>query len=401
MKPPRILIVTEVFYPEEFLINDIALSWKEQGFEVSVLTLAPSYPFGKVFAGYKNKLFSKDTYCGINVYRVRTVTGYRDSKKKKLLRYISFMFLGGIVASFIGRKFDHVVGYNLGSLTDMIPAVLIRKLHKKPLMFWVQDLWPDSVYAYGFKKTKILSYCLNSFTRFVYQSADCIAISSKGFEQKLQPYVKNLSMVYAPNWSIVLNPSADTIKLSEPVKVNFTFAGNIGKVQNLENIINAFSALNKEYLERAQLNIVGDGSNLENIKRISNGSSNIIFHGRHNSEDMSKFYKASDFLIISLMDDPVFSATVPGKMQTYIAAKKPILSVINGEVASIVVDNNLGINVSPSNVELIKKALERCIDMSEEERRAFTINNDRLLKTVFNKREIINNMTNQLLSCNC
>ena len=99
-------------------------------------------------------------------------------------------FLGSIVAIFIGRRYDYVFGFNLGSLTDMLPAVVISMLYKKPTMFWVQDVWPDSVYAYGFKKTKLLSIILDSFVKFMYNNISAVAISSKGFEKKLAPYVK-------------------------------------------------------------------------------------------------------------------------------------------------------------------------------------------------------------------
>ena len=78
----NILIVTECFYPEEFKINDLAVAWKNKGYDVDVLTLVPTYPLGKVFVGYKNNLVSKNTYRGINIYRVRAVTGYRDSTAK-------------------------------------------------------------------------------------------------------------------------------------------------------------------------------------------------------------------------------------------------------------------------------------------------------------------------------
>ena len=154
MSKPSILIVTEVFFPEKFNINDVALSWKNKGYDVDVLTLVPTYPLGKVFSGYKNSFFRKDEYQGINIFRVRAVTGYRNSSVKKILKYVNFMVFGGIAAIFLGRRYDYVFGFNLGSLTDMLPAVVIRKLYKKPTMFWVQDVWPDSVYAYGFKKTK-------------------------------------------------------------------------------------------------------------------------------------------------------------------------------------------------------------------------------------------------------
>ena len=191
------------------------------------------------------------------------------------------MVFGSIVAIFIGRRYDYVFGFNLGSLTDMLPAIIIRKLYKKPVMFWVQDVWPDSVYAYGFKKTIVLSIFLNAFVKFMYHNITAIAISSKGFEKKLEPYIKKgLKFSYAPNWADDLNMDINPIALSITQKVHFTFAGNIGKVQNLENIINAFCLLSDEYQKKTQLNIVGDGSNLANLKKLSNNNSNIIFHGK-------------------------------------------------------------------------------------------------------------------------
>ncbi len=397
----KILIVTECFYPEEFKINDLALSWKDKGFDVDVLTLSPSYPLGKIYPGYKNSFFQKDEYQGINILRLHAVTGYRDSTVKKIFKYINFMIFGSITAIFIGRRYDYVFGFNLGSLTDMLPAVVIRKLYKKPTMFWVQDVWPDSIYAYGFKKTKMLSTLLDAFVKFMHHNITAIAISSKGFESKLEPYIKKgLKFNYAPNWADDLDMDMIPVILSKTQKVHFTFAGNIGKVQNLENIIDAFLLLSDECQKKAQLNIVGDGSNLVNLKKISNDSLNIIFYGKQKREDMAKFYKASDFLIVSLIDKPIFSVTVPAKTQTYIAARKPILAIINGDVADIVNDNNLGVSVDPSNVNLIKESFEKCIDMSKKEKDEFIINNDKLLKITFNKDSIINNLTSQLVGDN-
>jgi len=401
MKNKKILIVTECFYPEEFKINDVALSWKDRGYEVAVLTLVPTYPLGRIFSGYKNNFFQKDQYLGINIYRLRAVTGYKKSVIKKIFKYINFMFFGSIAAIYLGRRYDYIFGFNLGSLTDMVPAVLIRKLYKKPIMFWVQDIWPDSVYAYGFKKTRLLGTLLEAFVKFMHHNITAIAISSKGFEEKLKPYVReDLNFIYAPNWADDLNMSMDPITLSKNQKVHFTFAGNIGKVQNLENIINAFYLLPDVYQRKSQLNIIGDGSNLGYLKKLSNNNSNIIFHGKQMRDDMAKFYKASDFLIVSLIDEPIFSVTVPAKVQTYIAARKPILAIIKGDVADIVNDNNLGISVDPSNIIFIKDTFIKCIEMSENEKSEFTIKNSDLLKKTFNKDKIINRITNHLIGCN-
>jgi len=393
-KSKKILIVTECFYPEEFKINDIALSWKDKGYDVDVLTLTPTYPLGKVFPGYKNGFFRKDEYQGINIFRLHAVTGYRDSVVKKILKYINFMIFGSIAAIFIGRKYDYVFGFNMSALTGMLPAVVIRKLYKKPLTFWTQDVWPDSVYAYGFKKTKMLSTALDIFVRFMYKNIDSIAVSGKGFESKLTPYIrKDLIFHYLPNWADDLDNNLASKNLGKSKEaIHFTFAGNIGKVQNLENIINAFCLLSSEFQEKSQLNIIGDGSNLENLRILANNNPNIVFHGKKPRSDMASYYKASDFLIISLVDEPIFSVTVPAKTQTYIAAKKPILAIINGDTASIIQDNNLGLCADPSQIDAITTMFQRCINMSQTERQNFTNENDHLLTTIFNKEKTIDKL---------
>jgi len=392
MKKPSILIVTEVFYPEEFNIDDVALLWRGKGYDVDVLTMTPTYPESVVFDGYKNKFYQKEVWQGINIYRIKAVTGYKTSLIKKLLKYSWFMMGGSIMALFLGKKYDYILGFNAGSLMSMLPAVIICKLYKKPLTLWVQDVWPESVYAYGFKKTKILSFFLDKFVKFIYHSSDNIAISCKGFESKLKPYVTNSATFrYLPNWAIDLDMDSDPIKLNEDEKVQFTFAGNTGKVQNLENIIQAFNKLSGEYLKKAQLNIIGDGSELEKLKYI-NATDNVIFYGRKPRSEMMKYYKASNFLIVSLVNKPIFSVTVPGKFQTYIAAKKPILAIINGDTADIVKDNNLGLVANPEDINSIKSVFIRAIDTEKDILEQFTKNCDKLNQNVFNKDVIINNL---------
>lgn len=396
IKNKKILIITECFYPEEFRINDLTESWSEKGLDIDVLTLVPTYPVGKVFSGYKNSLFKKEKYKKINIYRVYAVTGYRDSTLKKNLKYINFMTLGSVIGILIGRKYDFIFGYNMSALTNMLPVVLIKKLYKKKTTLWVQDIWPDSLYAYGFKKTKFFSSLLDIFIKFIYRNIDTIIISSMGFKSKLNPYVpKDQIFHYLPNWADELNYNSKLKDLGKSKETtHFTFAGNIGKLQNLENIIKAFNLLPNDYQKKSQLNIIGDGSNLDNLKLIAKNNSNIIFHGRKQSSEMAGYYKSSDFLIISLIDKPIFTTLVPSKTQTYIAAKKPILAIINGDTADIVKNNNLGLCINPSSINDISDAFCKCIDMDKNERKKFITKNDFLLDTIFNKKRIIDSLLN-------
>jgi glycosyltransferase involved in cell wall biosynthesis len=113
---------------------------------------------------------------------------------------------------------------------------------------------------------------------------------------------------------------------------------------------------------------------------------------------MASYYKASDFLIISLIDEPIFSVTVPAKTQTYIASKKPILAIINGDTASIIQDNNLGLCADPSKIDAIATMFQRCIVMGQEERQSFSKENDRLLATIFNKDKTIDRLLEIVIS---
>lgn len=392
MTKKRVLIVSECFYPEEFKINDVALSWKEKGYEVDILTMVPTYPLGKVFDEYKNKLYQKEQWQGINIYRVKAVTGYKSSLFKKLLKYFVFMISGSIVGLFVGKKYDYIFGFNMSALTSMMPAIVIKKIYKKPLTFWTLDIWPESVYAYGFKKTKILSFFLDKFVRFVYHNIDNIAISGKGFESKLKLYVKaDLKFHYLPNWADDLDMDLDAVEFSKTKKIHFTFAGNIGKVQNLDNIIKAFDKLPDEYISKAQLNIIGDGSAMSELKKIST-KNNIVFHGKKPRKEMARYYKASDFLIVSLINKPIFSVTVPAKTQTYILAKKPIIAIINGDTADIIEENNLGYCAKPNDINDIKNIFIKAIDTDEDTIVKFTQQCENLTNTIFNKDNIISSL---------
>lgn len=391
----KILIVTEYFYPEEFKINEIAQEWKNKGYEVDVLTQNPTYPHGKIFENYKNKWFSKESYEGMTVYKVKAITGYKTSLFKKLLKYFSFMILGSMVSLKIGKRYDYVFGFDVGALTGMVPAVVIRQFYKKPVTLWIQDIWPDSVYAYGFKKTKFLELFLNGFVRYVYRHTSSFAISAKGFEKKILPYTDNSKEItYAPNWADYLNKDLDKFIFSDDDKIHFTFAGNIGTVQNLDNVVEAFGKLSDEFLNKAQLNIIGDGSHLEKLKNTVNANDfeNIIFWGRKPREEIYKYLEASDFLIVSLIDKEIFSLTVPAKTQTYIATGKPIIAIIKGEAADIIRENELGLVCNPDNMKEIKSTFMEAIESSDEKRKKYIINSELLTNTVFKKEVIIDNL---------
>ena len=100
------------------------------------------------------------------------------------------MIMGSFLSIKIGKKYDYIFGFQVGPLTAMVPAIILKQFYKKSVTLWIQDIWPDSVYAYGFKKTKILEFFLNSFVRYVYKNTSSFGISAKGFEKKNYSFFK-------------------------------------------------------------------------------------------------------------------------------------------------------------------------------------------------------------------
>lgn len=389
----KILIIGEAFYPEDFIINDLAQQWVKDGYQIEVLTRTPSYPYGQPYKGYKNKLYQQTLFSTLKIHRFPIIKGYHHSVFLKVLNYLAFVFFGSIVALFIGKRFDKIFVYHTGPLTLALPALLIKKLYRKKMIIWTQDIWPDSVYAYGFKKNLLLAFLLKSIVKSVYNNCEYIFISCEGFAQRLGQFIHHQKIIYAPNWPLIDASSNEAIQ-NDIGKINFTFTGNIGKVQNLENVINGFSKISRINLN-IFLNIVGDGSNLENLKKIVSDQKieNVIFWGRKPLNEIPEIMSDSDVLLLSLIDAPIFELTIPSKFQTYLTANKPIFGIIKGNVKKLIEDNNIGHTANPSDIESIIKGFEKFISMSDVNRKQMAINSKILLATEFDRNTIIERIT--------
>ena len=384
----KALIITEVFYPEDFIINDLVKDWLADGNELEILTRNPSYPFGKVLKGYKNKIYCKGEFHGSKVHRILVIPGYQKSVLKKILNYINYAFLSFWFLLFKGKQYNKIFIYQTGPLTNAFSAVLLKSIYKFKITIWSQDLWPETIYAYGLKQTKLTHFFLTQLVRFIYKRCDNILISCKGFESKINKLLrKPKTITWVPNWAIINKKGTNKNLLNKGF--NFTFAGNIGKVQNLENIIRAFKKISSHH-PNAYLNIIGDGSNLIELMRLSKTEKikNINFTGRKPLVEMPDYFEESDVLLISLVDTPLYEIMIPSKFQTYLTANKPIYSVMKGEVEELVSQNKLGYTAHPSQISEIEKGFTAFINLSEDALSSFSKNAQQLLDNNFNEDKI-------------
>lgn len=341
----KILILVERFYPEDFLVNDLASEWKRMGHEVEVLTQVPSYPFDKIYDGYRNKTYQTTVELnGIPVHRVSTIFGYNTSVKRKILNYLHFGFLTSLWALWNGRKYDKVFVYHTAALTMASAVMPLRWLWRKPVTIWTQDLWPDAVWGYGFRPTKWRIALLNAFIRTIYGCCERITVSCKRYVMRVKA-LTGRDAEWVPQWE-----PADMMLPDKPAggTVVFMFAGNMGVPQDLPNVIEGFV---KADLPDAELWLVGGGVMADPLREKYGEAKGVKFCGRKPRAEMPDWFAKADALIISLTDQ--YCLTLPGKFQSYIKTGKPLLGIINGEARELIEENDIGFTANPDDIDAI------------------------------------------------
>lgn len=324
----KILVVCQYYYPEQFRINDICEELVKLGNNVTVLTGLPNYPEGKIPKEYKFLKKRKETINGVNIIRNWEI-GRRKGSIFRILNYCSYMISASIKAFFLPNDYDVVYVYQLSPVTMAIPGILYKKKNNKKLQLYCLDLWPASLTTGGIKEESLFYKMMKKISHWIYKNADAIAITSKQFEKYIKEELDllNKKIIYLPQYAE--NLYCD-VKEKKEVKeeTNFLFAGNIGEAQSVETIIKAANEIKNENIK---INIVGDGICLSGCKELANEYhlKNVIFYGKRPISDMKLFYEKADGMLVTLKNDNVINMTLPGKVQSYMAARKPIIGAIN------------------------------------------------------------------------
>ncbi|QNG99595.1 glycosyltransferase family 4 protein [Pseudomonas sediminis] len=374
----RVLVLSQYFWPESFIINDIVRMLDEQGHEVIVATGKPNYPDGKVFDGYRAAGTQRERYLGrIEVLRVPLWPRGQGGAKNLILNYLSFVFSGLLCLPWmlLGRKFDAILVFAPSPITQAIPAILLKWLKRAKLALWVQDLWPESLSATGFVRNPYLLRAVGWMVRGIYKCCDTLLVQSLAFVEPVARYADRSKIQYYPN-SMDISSSNSVAQvpseLLELLEKQFcvVFAGNLGTAQSLETIVQAAVHLRDD--PDVRLVLVGSGSRLAWLKAQQQalGLDNLILPGRFPMESMPQIFELASALLVSLNNEPAFAQTIPSKIQAYLAAGRPIIACMNGEGARVVCEARAGL-ASPAEQALPLVAnIQRIKEMGDAERMA-------------------------------
>ena len=339
----KILVVCQYYYPEPFRVTDICESLVQKGHEVTVLTGLPNYPEGVVLEPYKKGQKRQETLNGVEIIRTHEI-GRGKGSARLFMNYLSFALSGTVKALKLKDSYDVVLVNQLSPVFMGIPALFYKKKHHKKILFYCLDLWPASLSAGGIKESSIIYKIFKKISLWIYQSADELLITSKSFEQYFDEELQltNVPKSYLPQYAEDLFEEVKSTK-ENTEHFNFVFAGNIGDMQSVETIIKAANEL--KAVEHIKIHVVGDGSKLASCKELALNYqlNNVIFHGRKPVEAMREYYEMADAMLITLRKDKFLSYTLPGKVQSYMAAGKPIIGAIDGETSRVIKDAECGL----------------------------------------------------------
>jgi len=359
----RILILSQWFDPEPtFKGLAFARELVRRGHQVEVLTGFPNYPGGKLYPGYRVRPWRREEIDGIAVLRVPLYPSHGSSVTGRAANYVSFALSALAGIAFVQRP-DVIYAYHPPA-TIGLPAIVGGMLWRVPVIYDIQDLWPDSVAATGMLNNRVAIGLLSACCRFVYRRADRLVVLSPGFKTVLMergvPEGK-IDVIY--NWcdeaSLRRNGVLSVPPLVNPGEFAVVFAGTMGFAQGLEAVLHA-ARICATSVPRARFILVGGGADRERLERIAReiAPGNVRFVPQQPMSEIGRFLAAADVLLVHLKDDPLFRITIPSKIQAYLAAGKPILAGVGGDSAALIRRSGAGIVCEPEVPASIAAAVE-------------------------------------------
>lgn len=370
----RVLIVSQHFWPESFRINDIAQRLKAAGHEVVVLTGQPNYPGGIVFPGYRAASVGLEHWNGLPIQRVPLLPRGRPSALRLAGNYMSFIASAAIFGAWRlrGQRFDAVMVYATSPLLQSMAAIVIARLKRCAVVTWVQDLWPQSLQVTGYVKSPWLLAAVARVVRWTYARQTLVLVQSPAFVAPVRALAPAcLPIIYFPNPGEhhAGGQAASPPALRLPPGFNVVFAGNLGTAQALDVVLDAAQQLRD--LPDVRFVLVGSGQRGDWLTQQCQvrALDNVELPGRFEPQQMGPILAQAQALLVTLNADPTMAATVPSKVQSYLAAGRPIIAALDGEGARVVREAGAGITCAAGDATGLARAVRALHAMPAEERR--------------------------------
>jgi colanic acid biosynthesis glycosyl transferase WcaI len=370
----RILYLTQWFDPEPGVIKGPAFvrGIEAAGHQVTVVTGFPNYPTGRIYPGYRLRLFQRETVSGAKVERIPLYPSHSSSSVGRALNFLSFWFSALVYGLLRAGRYDFVYVYH-PPITVGLAAALFGWVRRRRFVIEIQDLWPDMLAASGMAGTGRLARILGPVCNFVYARAAHVVVQSEGMRTRL------IERGVPPEKLTVIRNPADPTALDRPepwtkaklgldARFTFLYGGNLGAAQRLGSAIEASRIAQRRGAD-IQVRLMGRGIEADDLRALADtsGASAVSFAQPVDKDDVPAAFRAADVLLMQWADDPLFNITIPSKTQFYLAVGKPILAALSGETADILRASGAAVVVPPGDPEALAEAMVTMARMPREE----------------------------------
>ena len=356
----NILIITENFYPERNApskrLYDHAIEWIKLGHKVTVLTGVPNAPKGKIFKGYKNKIYQSENLNGLDIKRVWTYIAKNEGFLFRSLDFISFM-ISSLFAGLFLKKFDRIV-VSSPQFLPVISGFIIAKIKSIPFVLEIRDLWPESIVAVGsIRKESSIIKILDRIAKYVYKKSDLIVVVTNSFKNHLISIgIDENKIIVVTNGfnfqkTLVPNKSVEDIEKEYNIsakKLIVSYVGTIGMSHGIKIILEA-----ADILKDTIFLIIGEGAEKKFLQTIAENKKiiNVKFIDSINWQEIVNINQVIDYNIIHLRNLDLFEMVIPSKIFESMALKKPIIAGLIGESLAIINESKSGISIKPENFQ--------------------------------------------------
>jgi len=367
----RILFLSHYFPPE---VNAPASrtfehcrQWARMGHEVTVVTCAPNHPRGRVYPGYRNRLFQVERRDGIRVVRLWTYVTANEGLVKRSLNYVSYMLAAMFAAPWLPDA-DVVISTS-PQFFNGLAGYFVSRLKRAPWLLEIRDLWPESILVVGAITNRTIIRLLESLEMFAYRHAEAIVPVTDAFKRHM------VEKGIAPQKIEVIKNGVDldfytATEASDPVveklglegKFVASYFGTHGMAHRLDTVLDAAELL-RDRRDIVFL-LVGDGADRARLERLRDQRrlDNVLILGQQPKQSMPRLWQRSNASLVLLMRSDLFRMVIPSKIFESMAMQRPIILGVEGESRAIVEQANAGICIEPESARALANAVTELAD---------------------------------------
>lgn len=341
--------------------------WVKAGHQVTVVTCAPNFPKGQIFEGYRNRLWQSEVMDGIRVIRVWSYITRNEGFAKRILDYTSYMIAATLASLFV-RRVDVIIGTSPQFFTACA-AWAVSLLKRRPWIFELRDIWPESIRAVGAMRQSRILDILERVELFLYRKATAIIPVTQAFKRNLVERGIDSTKIHVVTNGVDTSrfqPLPKEAALQQELGLEDKFVagyiGTHGMAHGLDTLLDAAAWLKAlPNGDVFRLILLGDGATRAALQEraTAEGLDNVLFLDSVPKEEVPRYWSLLDASIVHLIRNELFTTVIPSKIFECMGMAIPILHGVEGESAEIVQTNGVGMLFEPENGEALAAILQK------------------------------------------